>query len=191
VEQDGKTWKRVRDPEGNEGWVAADFVVSENPPLGAAGSESGAGSTRTAPAAPPFASGGLGLSRAEWEKVNGQPTRTSIFLEYAGGRVVIGLLENNVWHLERVWKRDEVVDLDTARKDAQAYLPSDAALTQSVDRGDGRVIDVYSSAILTSRFGPTAWNGGREGTFSIQYRFRTPADRMVTSAMFRLGDALF
>jgi len=192
AEQGGKTWKRVRDPEGNEGWVAADFLVSANPPAGAAGSEAGTGTgTRGAPVAPPFASGGLGLSRTEWEKANGQPTRTSIFLEYAGGRLVIGLLENNVWHLERVWKRDDAVALDAARDDARAYLPSDAALMQSVDRGDGRIIDVYSSAILTNRFGSTAWNGGRAGTFSIQYRFRTPADRMVTSAMFRLGDALF
>jgi tetratricopeptide (TPR) repeat protein len=192
AEQGGKTWKRVRDPEGNEGWVAADFLVSANPPAGAAGSESGAGTgTRGAPSPPPFASGGLGLSRTEWEKANGKPTRTSIFLEYAGGRLVIGLLENNVWHLERVWKRDDAVALDAARDDARAYLPSDATLIQSVDRGDGRIIDVYSSAILTNRFGTTAWNGGRSGTFSIQYRFRTPADRMVTSAMFRLGDALF
>ena len=105
--------------------------------------------------------------------------------------MVVGLLENNVWHLERVWKRDEALDLDAARNEARAFLPSDAALMQSVDRGDGRVIDVYSSTILTNRFGATAWNGGRSGTFSIQYRFRSAADRLVTSAMFRLGDSLF
>jgi hypothetical protein len=190
AEQSGKTWRRVRDPEGNEGWAAADFLVTASPPSGDAANGTGTG-TRGAPAAPPFASGGLGLSRTEWERANGQPTRTSIFLEYAGGRLVIGLLESNVWHLERVWKRDDAVALDAARDDARAYLPSDATLIQSVDRGDGRVIDVYSSTILTNRFGATAWNGGRAGTFSIQYRFRTAADRMVTSAMFRLGDALF
>ena len=27
------------------------------------------------------------------------------------------------------------------------------------------------------------------GTFSIQYKFRAPSDRLVVSAMFRLGDA--
>jgi len=83
------------------------------------------------------------------------------------------------------------VSVDQAREDARAYLPADASLTQSIDKGDGRIIDVYASASLGSRFGNTAWNGGKVGTFSIQYRFRSPQDRMVTSAMFRLGDAQF
>lgn len=194
AEQGGKSWRRVRDPEGNDGWVAADFLMPESPPAGAtsavtAGPGAGGGS-RSAPAAPPFASGGLGLGRAEWEKAHGQPTRTSIFMEYLGGRLVVGFLDEKVWHLERVWKPADAVALDAARDDARAFLPSDAALMQSVDRGDGRIIDVYSSTILAGRYGPTSWNGGRSGTFSIQYRYRS-ADRLITSAMFRLGDALF
>jgi hypothetical protein len=105
--------------------------------------------------------------------------------------MVVGLLEGNVWHIERVWMRGDAATLEAAREDVKAFLPADATQVQSVDRGDGRIIDVYSSPQLTSRFGPTAWNGGTSGTFSIQYKFRSPADRMVTSAMFRLGDALF
>jgi hypothetical protein len=178
ADQGGTSWRKVRDPDGNVGWAAAEFL--SDPAARAA-----------APAAPPFASGGLGLSRTEWEKVHGQPTRSSIFLEYDGGRLVVGLLESNVWHIERIWMRGEAVALEAARNDARSYLPSDANLTQSVDRGDGRIVDIYSSSILASRFASTAWNGGRAGTFTIQYRFRTPADRMVVSAMFRLGDAGF
>jgi len=87
--------------------------------------------------------------------------------------------------------RNEAVSLDAARDDVRGYLPSDANLTQSVDKGDGRIIDIYTSAILSSRFGSTAWNGGKVGTFSIQYKFRAPSDRMVVSAMFRLGDGQF
>ncbi|MGE3271773.1 MAG: hypothetical protein AB7P40_23675, partial [Chloroflexota bacterium] len=183
AEHSGRTWRKVRDPQGNVGWAAADFLA--DPKTVAAGAPAGA--TNLSQVGPPYASGGLGLTRAEWEKVNGEPTRSSIFLEYAGGRLVVGLLEGNVWHLERVWPRADAVTLDAAREDARAYLVGDAVLVQSVDRGDGKIIDVYSSTSLTSRFGPTAWNGGRPGTFTIQYRFRTPADRMVTSAMFRLG----
>lgn len=190
ADHSGRSWKKVRDPNGNVGWAAADFL-GDPAAAGAATTASLSAGARPVQASAPFASGGLGLSRAEWEQINGQPTRSSIFLEYANGKLVVGLLEGNVWHLERAWPRSEPVALDAARDEARAYLVSDAVLVQSVDRGDGRIIDVYSSAILGNRFGATAWNGGRTGTFSIQYRFRTAADRMVTSAMFRLGDVLF
>jgi hypothetical protein len=182
--QDGKPWRKVRDPDGNVGWTAAEFLADPSVRvMGAAGAPVGA------PAAPAFASGGLGLTRAEWEKAHGQPSRASIFLEYDGGRLVVGLLESNVWHIERIWMRNEAVSLDAARDDARGYLPSDANLTQSVDRGDGKIVDVYTSTILANRFGPTAWNGGKPGTFTIQYKLRAATDRMVVSAMFRLGDA--
>lgn len=176
----GKNWRKVRDPDGNVGWVAAEFL-----------SDPTARAAAAAPAGPAFASGGLGLSRAAWEKAHGQPARSSIFFEYDGGRLLVGLMDDNVWHIERVWMRGDAVNLEAARNEVRAYLPEDATQVQSVDRGDGRIIDVYSSAQLAGRFKPTAWNGGKTGTFSIQYRFRTAADRMVTSAMFRLGDALF
>jgi hypothetical protein len=185
TEHSGRTWRKVRDPQGSVGWVAADFLADP-----AAGPTSSTANGARPQAGPPFNSGGLGLSRAEWEQVHGQPTRSSIFLEYAGGRLVVGLLEGNVWHLERVWPRTDAVALDAARNDVRTYLVNDAVLVQSVDRGDGKVIEVYTSAVLTNRFGPTAWNSGRPGTFTVQYRFRTAADRMVTSAMFRLGDLL-
>lgn len=178
ADQDGKAWRKVRDPDGNVGWTAAEFLA--DPSIRAMGA--------SIAAAPTFASGGLGLTRAEWEKSHGQPSRSSIFLEYDGGRLVVGLLESNVWHIERIWMRNEAVSLDAAREDARAYLPADANLAESVDRGDGKIIDVYTSTALAGRFGPTAWNGGKSGTFTIQYKVRAPSDRMVVSAMFRLGD---
>jgi hypothetical protein len=175
----GMTWRKLRDPDGSVGWAAADFLAD---PATRAAAE---------PAGPTFASGGLGLTRAEWEKAHGQPSRSSIFLEYDSGRLVVGLLEGNIWHIERVWMRNDAVSLDAAREDVGVYLPADATLSQSIDRGDGRIVDVYTSESLARRFGSTAWNGGTVGTFSIQFRFRSAADRLVTSAMFRLGDAQF
>jgi hypothetical protein len=181
AEDGGMTWRKVRDPEGNVGWTAAEYLAEPGAqPAGPAGAP-----------APKFASGGLGLSRSEWENAHGKPSQSSIFLEYDGGRLVVGLLESNIWHIERRWMPKEEVSLEEAREDARAFLPADATLSQSLDRGDGRIVDVYASQSLAGRFGPTAWNGGKVGTFSIQYRFRSAADRMVTSAMFRLGDAQF
>ena len=168
-EQSGQTWRKVRDPDGNVGWTAGEFLV--DPARAATTARQGPGTAATAAA---VRIGGLGLSRAEWEKAHGQPSRSSIFLEYDGGRLVVGLLESNVWHIERVWMRNEAVSLDAARDDARAYLPSDANLTQSVDRGDGRIIDIYTSTISPAASAPTAWNGGKAGTFSIKYKFRAP-----------------
>ena len=54
-----------------------------------------------------------------------------------------------------------------------------------------RHLGAAAAKVLARRFGSTAWNGGTVGTFSIQFRFRSAADRLVTSAMFRLGDAQF
>lgn len=191
-EQGGKTWRQVRDPDGSVGWAASDFLSDPAAPVAAtAAGARPENAGRPTPAAPPFASGGLGLSRQEWEQGHGQPSRTSIFLEYDGGRLIVGLPNENVGHLERVWTPQSAVALDAARSEARAFLPADATLIQSIERGDGRTVDVYASASLASRFGPNAWNGGKTGTFSIQYRHRSAEDRRVTSAMFRLGDVAF
>jgi hypothetical protein len=183
----GKKWRQVRAPDGAVGWAASDFLMdpaSRMPPASA----TGASSTQAGPA---FASGGLGLSRAEWEKVHGPPSKVSIFLEYNDGQLIVGLSNDNIWHLERIWSPKDAVSLEDARDDVRGYLPNDAQLTQSIDRGDGRLVDLYTSASITPRFGPTAWNGGQPGTFAIQYRYRNVDDHHVTSAMFRLGDQAF
>jgi hypothetical protein len=181
-EAGGKTWRQVRDPDSNVGWAVSDFLKDPT---------SRPDSGRAAPTAPPFVSGGLGQTRQEWEQAHGQPSRVSIFLEYESGRLIVGLSNENVWHLERIWVPRDAVSLDVARAEARAFLPSDASLIQTVERGDGRTVDVYSSASLAPRFSPMAWNGGKVGTFSIQYRHRSAEDRRVTSAMFRLGDVSF
>jgi len=175
----GKSWRQVRDPDGSVGWAAADFL--KDPAQGPAGG----------PPIPTYQSGGLGLSRQAWEQTHGQPSRVSIFLEYDGGQLIVGLSNNNIWHLERIWAPRDAVELDVARDEARTYLPADATLNQTIDKGDGRLVDIYTSPSLTSQFGPTAWNGGKQGMFLIQYRFRSGDDRHVTSAMFRLGDVLF
>jgi hypothetical protein len=186
ADQGGKKWRQVRAPDGTVGWVAAEFLTDP-----AARSGTGAGPGAPAPAGPTFASGGLGLSRQDWEQTHGSPTKVSLFLEYDGGRLIVGLLDNSIRHIERVWLSRDAATLEAARDEARNYVPADAALTQSIDKGDGSVVDIFTSPSLTSRFGPTDWNAGRPGTFAVKYRYRTLDDHHVTSAMFRLGDMPF
>ncbi|MCC6174662.1 MAG: SH3 domain-containing protein [Chloroflexi bacterium] len=173
---DGKTWRRVREPAGTVGWVAAEYVAT--------------GDAAVAQAGPPaYSSGGLGLSRAAWEQSHGSPTRSSILQDYESGRFVIGFRDGNVWHMERVWAAQEAVPLDVARSEGRTLIPSDAQMVGTSERANGRIIDTYTSESLIGRFGPSSWDGGKPGTFSLQYRTRT-ADKLVTSILFRLGDAL-
>ena len=87
---------QVRDPDGNVGWTASDFLKDPSPRADAGRPTAAARRARSC-------SGGLGQTRPEWEQAHGQPSRTSIFLEYEGGRLIVGLPNENVWHLERIW----------------------------------------------------------------------------------------
>lgn len=49
-EVDGRVWRKVRDPDRNEGWVAAEFVASGSQSAGAS-----PGTPAAAPPAPPAA----------------------------------------------------------------------------------------------------------------------------------------
>jgi hypothetical protein len=182
ADQSGKQWRQVRAPDGVVGWAASDFLID---PAG----HSAPGGPAAAP--PAFASGGLGLSREAWEQSHGAPTNVSLFLDYDDGRVIVGLSDNNIWHIERVWPASDAATLEAARDEARNYLPADATLSQSVDKGEGSVVDVYSSPSLTSRFAPATWNTSHPGTFAIKYRYKSMDDHHVTSAMFRLGDQPF
>jgi hypothetical protein len=134
-----------------------------------------------------FLSGGLGVPREEWEGAHGRPERGDLFVEYEGGRFIIGYSDGLVWYIERTWGPREVVSLEAARGASRELMPADARLSRTDNPSDDQVFDVHASDSLMPRFRPTAWNGGRPGTFTVRYRVRAGSGQ-VTAMQFRLGD---
>ena len=141
--------------------------------------------------ASPFVSGGLGLTRSEWEAGHGLP-----YAEIAGlPRYGIADVQSQDIMYERdmiqmiVWQIALPVSIDAAMAAADQYKPGDAQYLTSY-APDGRpetTVDVFSSVMLAERLGqaPHLWIGGEPGTFIVQYN-RYPDG--VTQAILSTGN---
>jgi hypothetical protein len=135
---------------------------------------------------PAFASGGLGLARSDWEHLHGRPVKEDEFVHYESGSLVVAFMEDNVWHLERVWGDLAAVSLETAQDVSQRFIPTDAHFVQRYTARGERPVDLYLSETLRSRFSADRWMGGSPGNFIVLYRTRT--DGFVTSLVIGIGN---
>lgn len=135
---------------------------------------------------PPFSSGGLGLSRIDWEHLHGRPVRDEPFAQYENGSMVATFMDGNLWRLERIWGDFAAVELDVARDGGQRLIPSDARLVRTYSTTDGRTVDLYKSESLGVRFPDSRWTGGEAGDFIVLYRIR--GDGLVTSLVAATGN---
>jgi hypothetical protein len=147
------------------------------------------------PTPPIYASAGLGLSRSDWERQHGSPTRKDgITADYEGGRYWISFADDNVSHLEYTWGDKSAVSLDDARSKAKSLIPSDAKFVRTYVPREARLGDLYFSESLKTRFQPVAmpsgetispWIGGKTGEFLILYRLN---NKRVTSFAVAIGN---
>lgn len=134
----------------------------------------------TTPSAPAYATGGLGLDRADWERVHGEgkpdnPGSPMIF-GYEGGKFQVqfsGVRSGNVEYVERVWGDRNAVTLDDARKESKQFIPADGKFVRTYTSQSGSTVDLYRSESLKGRFGADNWTGGKPGDFIILYRNQT------------------
>jgi hypothetical protein len=136
-----------------------------------------------------FQSGGLGLTQTEWEAKYGEPIREGMpgvyIYEYEGDELYVdyyappGFFSDDiVQYIERNYDEGDTVPLDTARAEWTRFLPVDAQRIKTYEyqaRHDERLVDLYISQSLASRFEPTRfqhddpWLGGEPGNFIVVY----------------------
>jgi hypothetical protein len=130
--------------------------------------------------APTYASCGLGLAQADWERLHGsgRPDNASspMFFEYENGKFQVQFSEirsGNVEYIERVWGDRNAVPLEDARRDSKNFIPADAKFVRTYTSRSESTIDLYTSESLKARFSASDFIGGKPGDFIILYRNQT------------------
>ncbi len=143
---------------------------------------------------PPSASGGLGLSKSEVEKLYGKgnpstANRNNVAYDDRGMQVSYPFtVPQNVDQVTRTW--DPEIALEVGRTEIKAYMPADAQFIQTLTVRN-ITVDVYRSAWLATRFPKGPWGKGEPGSFTILCQ--TTADRFGgnrrTRCAIDIGDA--
>lgn len=121
-------------------------------------------------AVPVYPSGGLGLSRAEWEKAHGMGFGNPV--RYENDKFLVVYIMGNVFDVIYQF-RGSGMPINTAFTLSKAYIPADAMFVRTYTDTLGNRNDVYLSLSLTARFTADAnnypWNDGKPGSFTIIY----------------------
>lgn len=129
---------------------------------------------------PTLASGGLGLSFAEWIALYGEPDALvdglSIFDE-PDRTISLVVVEDRVSTIYVAWKPEARPALAVAQGAALSLLPRDAMLVQASSLVADRFVGVYQSAQLAAAFPNAPYGGNPAGTFSVIYQLA--ADGLV------------
>jgi hypothetical protein len=119
----------------------------------------------------PFPSGGLGLSKAEWEQEHIEDDTSDMFTNYDGGKYSVTFVDDKIQYLERVFT-DGQPTLDVARSEAQTLIPEDSQFleTYSPEGLPELIVDLYISESLGERSeSDWVWFDSEIGTFIAIY----------------------
>jgi len=106
-------------------------------------------------------SGGIGLSRADWDELHGTGEVGQTLVTYEDGRYSVGFRDDAVSFLELGWEDQGGVDADEARATIADLLPSDARAVETFVAPPtaagpiGMSIDRYESDALLDAFSTT------------------------------------
>lgn len=141
------------------------------------------------PTAPPepLRSGGMGLTRAQWEGVHGKGTKDTLYWRY--GDTFVGYFSDpagaeTVALLELRWKPG--LTKEEARTAIRAVSPDDTQFVKAYQTDLGQIVDLFASAWLKDRYqNPDTWVSGEPGQFAVSYHIY---DGVVTSAIIGPGN---
>jgi hypothetical protein len=133
-----------------------------------------------------FISGGLGLSKEEWESQHMQ-TGSDILGPVYDDQYIVGFRGNRIWYIERQWSSANAVSPQEVEKVSNTLLPGDSQLV-TVYNPSGRpetTVRLHMSEALKIRFADDDFVGGEAGNFTVQYN---TFDGQVTRMIIALGD---
>lgn len=133
-----------------------------------------------------YPSGGLGLTKGEWEKRHGPPRdEPAPLLSYEGDHYLVIFSGDNVWNPTHYPAYGEGVSLAQARAAAQKLMPEDTRATKSYRPDRDRLVELYRSEFLRERFRGDMWGESEPGTFLVLYK---PTGGKIQTIITRTGD---
>ena len=121
---------------------------------------------------PSLQSGGLGLTRSEWQQLHGSAaSQDSGYVNYGDhrGRFTINFMDRGAAYIKRTYSDPGGVRLEEARRESRNVMPTDSKLIRTYQVTAGAV-DLYSSESLKPIFpSDEYWVRGEPGQFIVLY----------------------
>jgi hypothetical protein len=134
-----------------------------------------------------FNSSGLGQSKADWEKAQGQPENVGGTDWYQSKTLQPIFQDDKVWNLQKVF-RVKPPTIEVARVEAKAFSPKDAQPIKTYTAPNGSTVDLFLSQSLKDRFPSEKWTGGEPGNFIVIYHLDINSPKQVTSFTIAPGN---
>ena len=127
-----------------------------------------------------YESGGIGLSRTEWENLSGIANENSplapIYYSYKDGKYTVQFAppkSGNVRYIEYSWGDKNAVNIKDAREESKKFIPKDAKFKKTYVSISESIVDLYESKSLKNRFSKDYFFDSELGEFIIIYRNQT------------------
>jgi hypothetical protein len=135
-----------------------------------------------------FSSGGLGLSKSEWEQQHNADEDSYDIGYYDDGKYLVLFDEGKISEIELMF--DELdLTLDEARIEAESLIPEDLQFVENYSPEDSPewTVDIYTSKSLIEQYeADWVWFDSDPGTFSILYDVY---DGFVARIVIAIGDS--
>jgi hypothetical protein len=133
-------------------------------------------------------SGGLGLSRPEWERRIGSAVNTDsgyVYYHDTRGGFILNFMSGAAGYIKRTYSTPSQMSLEAARKESRQLIPNDSKLIRVYNAPSGPV-DLYASDSLKQIFlTDDYWIKGEPGNFIVSYSFN---GGLVDSFVVGLGN---
>lgn len=134
----------------------------------------------------PFESGGLGITREQWEGWAGGGTQEATGYAYEGGYHVSYQADvSGVSSVSLIDRDYDSLDIAGSRRASEYLLPSDRVFVRTTTPTQGRAVDYYTSEWLKGRLPANLFVGGAPGSFTVVFRL---TEGRITSIVVAPGN---